>query len=126
MADVEVAALSYEAALAELDQLIAQLETGRIDLDEALGCYERGTRLAGHCQELLDRTEAKISKLVIGGGGRVEERPYESDPDDPGEADPRPVPSTAQPPRRARSAPVLFPGYEPPDDAPIDPDDIPF
>ena len=144
MADDDITQLTYERALEELDGLISQLETGRVDLEQALICYERATKLAQHCQELLDRTEAKVSKLVLGGGGRVEERPYDLE----GIDAPLPMRSPSQAerperrelketadnlaPLRARSAPVLFPGYEPPapvsprSTPPIDPDDIPF
>ena len=46
MSNEDVAAMSYEQALAELDQLIARLEGGAVQLDEAIACYERGSRLA--------------------------------------------------------------------------------
>ncbi|MFN2451634.1 MAG: exodeoxyribonuclease VII small subunit, partial [Candidatus Dormibacteria bacterium] len=72
----EIGTLSYERALEELDGLITRLETGRVDLDEAISCYERGTRLAQHCERLLDRTEQKVTQVVVGGGGE-REQPFE-------------------------------------------------
>jgi exodeoxyribonuclease VII small subunit len=73
----EIESLSYERALAELDQIIERLERGAVALDEAIAAYERGARLAQHCGSLLDRTEQKISQLVVGAGGRIAERPLE-------------------------------------------------
>ncbi len=72
----DIAGLSYERALAELDQIIERLERGAVPLDEAIAAYERGARLAQRCSDLLDRTEQKVSQLVVGGGGRVSEKPF--------------------------------------------------
>jgi len=71
----DIDGLSYERALAELDQIIERLERGAVALDEAIAAYERGARLAQHCGNLLDRTEQKISQLVVGVGGRITEKP---------------------------------------------------
>lgn len=111
MADPDVETLSYERALEELDQIIERLERGAVPLDDAIAAYERGALLAGRCAALLDRTEQKISQLVVGAGGRIAERPLE-----PQEAVREAAPDlTAPPARRAAAAG---------DD--IDPDDIPF
>ena len=75
----DVAALSYEAALAELDSLIQKLEGGSIPLDDAIAAYERGTRLAQHCGALLDRTERRVSSLVVSVDGRPREQPLDAD-----------------------------------------------
>ena len=97
----EVAALSYEQALEQLDTLIAQLEKGDIPLDDAISAYERGTRLARHCAELLDRTEQRVSQLVVSGDGTMSEKPLEAHaPPEPG------------PPRAVRAR--------------VNPDEIPF
>jgi exodeoxyribonuclease VII small subunit len=76
--DGDVAALTYEQALAELDTLIQRLEGGAVNLDEAIACYERASRLAHHCAELLDRTEQKITQLVVGPSG-PQERAFSPD-----------------------------------------------
>jgi exodeoxyribonuclease VII small subunit len=76
--DGDVAALTYEQALAELDTLIQRLEGGAVNLDEAIACYERASRLAQHCAELLDRTEQKITQLVVGPSG-PQERAFSPD-----------------------------------------------
>lgn len=55
--------LSFEAAYAELDAIIAQLERGDLSLEEAVALYARGRQLAAHCQALLDNAELRISQL---------------------------------------------------------------
>jgi exodeoxyribonuclease VII small subunit len=70
--DGDIATLTYEQALAELDTLIQRLEGGAVNLDEAIACYERASRLAQRCAELLDRTEQKITQLVVGPSGAQE------------------------------------------------------
>jgi exodeoxyribonuclease VII small subunit len=56
-----ITALTYEAALAELDTLISKLEGGSIALEEAIGAYERGVILAQHCSDLLAHTEHRVA-----------------------------------------------------------------
>ena len=73
--DVDVEQLSYEQALAELDQLIKKLETGTIELAQSIASYERGVALAGRCSRLLEETERKVQRLVLGAGGKLEEHP---------------------------------------------------
>jgi exodeoxyribonuclease VII small subunit len=144
----DVATLTYEQALGELDTLIQRLEGGAVDLDEAIACYERASRLAQRCAELLDRTEQKITQLVVGPSG-PQERAFSPDsvqqaappPSAPSGAAASPQFSAPPPPsapmraRPVRPAPASvppLPGLEPPPpsrrdaDADIDPDDIPF
>jgi len=82
----DISVLSYEAALGELDALIDKLERGSIPLEEAISAYERGARLAQHCAALLDRTERRVTQLVVSADGSISERPLEAparvDPDD--------------------------------------------
>lgn len=63
-APAEVDALSYEAAAAELDAIVARLEAGNIPLDETVQLFERGQRLAAHCNQLLDAAELKVKTLT--------------------------------------------------------------
>jgi exodeoxyribonuclease VII small subunit len=55
---------SFEVALDELDKAVASLESGDLELDEALALFERGMRLAHVCQEALDRAELRVRMLV--------------------------------------------------------------
>ena len=56
--------LSFEQALAELEQIIARLEGGQPPLDEALRLFERGQQLAAWCGQQLDTAELKIQTLL--------------------------------------------------------------
>jgi len=55
--------LTYEEAFAELESIVAALETGEQPLEEALSLFERGQGLTKRCGELLDEAELKVSKL---------------------------------------------------------------
>ena len=56
-------ALSYEQALAELEQIVAALEANDRSLEEALALFERGQALARYCAGLLDNAELKVQQL---------------------------------------------------------------
>ncbi len=57
---------SYEAALQELEQLVAQLESGQLPLDQLLSGYQRGAVLLGFCQQRLQAVEDQIQVLDEG------------------------------------------------------------
>ncbi len=59
--------LSFEDALLELEQTVAQLESGNLSLDLSLSLFERGQRLAHHCGELLDKAQLRIEQLTEDG-----------------------------------------------------------
>ena len=59
-----VESLSFEQALAELEQIIGKLESGQLALDEALALFERGQQLMNWCGTQLDSAELKIQKLA--------------------------------------------------------------
>lgn len=116
----DIAGLTYEAALAQLDALIQKLEGGSIPLEDAIAAYERGTRLARHCEELLDRTERRVTALMVGSDGRPAEAPLDIDAGG-GDAPP-PAPPAAKP----VTGGLFAPAERRPGTAPIDPDDVPF
>jgi exodeoxyribonuclease VII small subunit len=57
---------SYEAALAELEQLVAQLESGDMPLDQLLGGYQRGAALLQFCRGKLQAVEEQVKVLDNG------------------------------------------------------------
>ena len=75
MAETPPAQLTYEQALAELETLIRKLEAGSIDLADSISTYERGVALAARCAALLEETERKVEKLVLGDDGQPREVP---------------------------------------------------
>lgn len=55
--------LTYEQALAELESIVAALETDDYSLDRTLSLFERGQKLARYCAELLDTAELKVQQV---------------------------------------------------------------
>jgi exodeoxyribonuclease VII small subunit len=60
----EVATLSFEDALTELDQIVRGLEGGQQKLEDAIGAYERGAALRRHCEAKLAEAEARVAAIV--------------------------------------------------------------
>ena len=65
----DVAALSFEAALAELEDIVKALESGTGPLEDAIVAYERGAALRRHCERKLAEAEAKVRAIVETPGG---------------------------------------------------------
>jgi exodeoxyribonuclease VII small subunit len=63
MAD-DVAGLSFEDALAELERIVRGLEGGQQKLEDAIGAYERGAVLRRHCEAKLAEAEARVQAIV--------------------------------------------------------------
>ncbi|WP_184303516.1 exodeoxyribonuclease VII small subunit [Roseateles oligotrophus] len=62
-ASKEAVALSYEQALAELEQLLAGMEAGQLPLDQLLESYRRGAELLGFCRAKLQAVEQQVKVL---------------------------------------------------------------
>ena len=69
--DNNIAAMSFEDALKELEDIVRSLEQGKAKLDDAIAAYERGARLKAHCEKKLSEAKMKIDKIEIGPGGEV-------------------------------------------------------
>lgn len=65
----DIAAMSFEDALAELERIVRQLEEGRAKLDDAISSYERGTALRRHCEAKLREAQAKVERITISADG---------------------------------------------------------
>ena len=70
----DVAALSFEEALAELEQIVRGLESGKQNLEEAIGAYERGAALRQHCEAKLAEAEARVAAIVERADGTLTTR----------------------------------------------------
>lgn len=71
MADaIDIKTLSFEKALALLEEIVAKLESGKVDLEESIKIYERGEALRKHCETKLAEAEARIEKITLGAGGK--------------------------------------------------------
>ena len=69
-ANEDVAAMSFEDALKELEQIVDRLEKGAIGLEESIAIYARGELLKAHCSALLNNAELRIEKISQGPDGR--------------------------------------------------------
>ena len=58
---------SYEAALEELEQLVARIESGQLPLEQMLAGYQRGALLLGFCRTRLEAVQEQIKVLDEGG-----------------------------------------------------------
>jgi len=65
----DIQKLSFEAALAELEGIVRDLEEGSGALEGAIKAFERGTLLKRHCEIKLAEAEARIEKIMPGAGG---------------------------------------------------------
>jgi exodeoxyribonuclease VII small subunit len=71
----EIAALSFEDALNELETIVRKLESGGAKLDEALASYERGALLKLHCEAKLREAQLRVEKIVVSAEGAVSAEP---------------------------------------------------
>lgn len=75
----DIAAMSFEDALAELEQIVRRLEAGQVKLDEAIQCYERGAQLKQHCEQKLSEAQQRVDRIVVGPDGGIAARPAKLD-----------------------------------------------
>jgi len=71
--------VKFEAALAELEQVVDRLQKPDLPLDEALALYRRGTELAQQTEALLSRAELQVQQLTQAVRERFEEYSVEED-----------------------------------------------
>ncbi len=70
--NANIAAMSFEDALAELEAIVRGLEEGKGNLGDSIGAYERGAALKRHCERKLNEAKAKVDKISIGPDGVAE------------------------------------------------------
>jgi exodeoxyribonuclease VII small subunit len=63
------ATLSFEAALAELEKIVAQMERGDVALEDSIALYQRGAALKAHCEAKLKDAQLKVEQIVLGPDG---------------------------------------------------------
>ncbi len=66
MAGKSQKAMSFEAALAELEKVVADMETGKLPLEESLAAYRRGAELLQVCRERLSDAQQQVRVLEVG------------------------------------------------------------
>lgn len=65
----DVKEMSFELALAELEEIVSQLEQGQVPLEQSIAIYERGEALRKRCERLLAEAEAKVQKITLSSNG---------------------------------------------------------
>ena len=73
----DIRAMSFEAALKELEAIVQKLESGQAPLAESIAIYERGDALKSHCEALLKEAEMKLEKITLRGGQAVGTEPLD-------------------------------------------------
>jgi exodeoxyribonuclease VII small subunit len=66
----DIKTMSFEKALAELEQIVQRLERGDVPLEESVTIYERGEALKRRCEELLRQAEARVEKITLDAAGK--------------------------------------------------------
>ncbi|MEO9685661.1 MAG: exodeoxyribonuclease VII small subunit [Tateyamaria sp.] len=69
MTDRPVDEMSFEEAMAELEQVLGQLERGDVALDASISLYERGNTLKKRCETKLKEAEEKVAAITLDGDG---------------------------------------------------------
>lgn len=69
---------TFEQQLARLEEIVAALEKGDVQLADSLALFEEGTKLIGACSRQLDQAEQQVVKLMKGPGGAPVELPFDN------------------------------------------------
>ena len=73
----DISQMSFEQALAELEQIVARLESGQAPLEDSIQMYERGAALKMHCEQRLEAARLKVEQIVQRAGGAIAAEPAE-------------------------------------------------
>ncbi len=65
-----VAEMTFEQAMADLEQVVTQLERGDVALEDSIALYERGAELKKHCETKLKQAEEKVAVITLDGSGQ--------------------------------------------------------
>lgn len=74
----DVTEMSFEEALRELEQVVQQLESGNVPLEQSIAAYERGALLKKHCEAKLDAAQARIEQITLAEGAPVGTAPFDA------------------------------------------------
>ena len=70
---------SFEEQIAELEKIINELENGNLNLDDSVEKFEEGMKISKECNKMLENVEKKITILLNGQDGEVEEENFETE-----------------------------------------------
>ena len=69
MSDDPIAELSFEDALKRLEEIVRQLESGDVALEQSISLYQEGDKLRAQCEQRLKSAQAKIDQIQLGSDG---------------------------------------------------------
>ena len=70
MSDTPVEEMTFEQAMAELEQVVGQLERGEVPLEQSIALYERGAKLKARCETKLKEAEEKVAQIPLDAEGQ--------------------------------------------------------
>ena len=73
-------AMTFEASMARLEQIVRTMERGDVPLDESLKLFQEGTELIRSCGKLLDDAELQVKKILAGPDGSPVEEDFNDEP----------------------------------------------
>ena len=65
----DIASMSFEVALKELERIVEQLDSGQVELDKSIEIYTRGALLKQHCDAKLRSAQERVDKIVTSQSG---------------------------------------------------------
>jgi exodeoxyribonuclease VII small subunit len=72
----QVANPDFETSLQQLEQLVQQMERGKLTLEQSLAAFEQGVKLNRACQQALDTAEQKVNLLLQNEQGEISRQPF--------------------------------------------------
>ena len=70
---------TFEAALKQLEEIVREMESGELNLEQAVKKYETGIAHSKYCLDILDKTEKRITQLTRGNDGSLKEEPFDNE-----------------------------------------------
>ncbi len=64
----EIATMSFEDAMKELESVVSRLESGNASLEDSIKLYERGAAMRAHCEARLRAAEERVEKITLAQG----------------------------------------------------------
>lgn len=75
----DIAKMSFEQAMHELEEIVRRLESGQGELETSIADYTRGTALKTHCQKKLEAARLKVEKIIKKSDGTLAKEPFEAE-----------------------------------------------
>lgn len=74
----DIAKMSFEEAMSELETIVRKLESGDTTLEHSLNDYARGNALKAHCQKTLDNAKMKVEKIMKDEQGNITAQSFDT------------------------------------------------